>query len=604
MENSSSLRCHGKYGPRWNCFLLAIWFGLATGLMEVTLLAMKKFVFHHRIWVPMDFVWMIPFADVLVFVLVGAGLWIGGWFSPKVGQVRFVSWVYLFLLCLSARTISNQLHFYAWILFAAGFATQLSRIFSAYPKTVHTLIRRTIPAMVVTVIVLGIGVRGSAVGQEGRAYAAGVTTELKKKPNVVLIVMDTVRSKSLSVYGNARNTSPQLEVLAEDGVVFDRAYSTSPWTLPSHSTMFTGRYPHELSANWLTPLDDKHPTLAEVLADHGYQTAGFVANLSYATYETGLNRGFMHYEDYPVSWGTILHTSWLTRSMAGQAVKIIGWRPDFPYVLGEEITHRFFQWIDQSESRPFFVFINYMDAHYPYLPPYPFNKRFDSGKRRPDRGNDDGRSWAPEEHQIELDAYEGAIAYVDKEVGKLIQGLQARDLVKNTLIIITSDHGDQFGEYGLIDHANSLYSELLHIPLFMIFPEQLAAGVRVATPVSLRDLPATILDLIEFEGESPFPGTSLAPLTRTVVENSNFPSKVLAEVSKGINRPEWLPVSKGDMKAIVFEDFHYIMNGDGSEEIYSLQDNNATNFIDSPKGREAAHTLRNILMQSLGNQGK
>ena len=117
-------------------------------------------------------------------------------------------------------------------------------------------------------------------------------------PNVLLIVLDTVRADHLSLYGYRRATSPNLERLAKHGIRFEEARATAPWTLPSHASMFTGHWPHELGVHWLTPLGGNAPTLAEYLGSHGYATAGFVANDLYCSYDTGLDRGFTHYEDY------------------------------------------------------------------------------------------------------------------------------------------------------------------------------------------------------------------------------------------------------------------------------------------------------------------
>jgi len=125
-------------------------------------------------------------------------------------------------------------------------------------------------------------------------------------PNVLLIVLDTVRAKSLGLYGYGRPTTPRLERLARYGTVFKSAFSTAPWTLASHATMFTGRYPHELSTGFLSPLDTTYLTLAELFTSEGYQTAGFAANTFYASQEFGLSRGFTHYEDYRVSGRQVL----------------------------------------------------------------------------------------------------------------------------------------------------------------------------------------------------------------------------------------------------------------------------------------------------------
>src|SRR5262249_1413595 len=123
--------------------------------------------------------------------------------------------------------------------------------------------------------------------------------------NVLLIVLDTVRAQSLSLYGYSRDTTPNLRRIAARGVRFDQALSTAPWTAPSHASMFTGRWPHELSIGWSRPLDATHPTLAEFLSARGYKTAGFVANTTYCSYETGLDRGFARYDDYDVTPRTV-----------------------------------------------------------------------------------------------------------------------------------------------------------------------------------------------------------------------------------------------------------------------------------------------------------
>ena len=143
-------------------------------------------------------------------------------------------------------------------------------------------------------------------------------------PNVLLIVMDTVRADRLSLYGYHRPTSPALEALAKGGIRFDEARATAPWTLPSHASMFTGRWPHELDASWRTPLGTKFPTLAEYLGSRGYATAGFVANVEYCSSEFGLDRGFTHYEDYAFEPMTPLRLCFLG-DVALKGVSRLGW---------------------------------------------------------------------------------------------------------------------------------------------------------------------------------------------------------------------------------------------------------------------------------------
>jgi arylsulfatase A-like enzyme len=171
---------------------------------------------------------------------------------------------------------------------------------------------------------------------------------------------------------------------------------------------------------------------------------------------------------------------------------------------------------------------------------------------------------------VYLDAYESAIAYLDHQLGLLFDELRKRGLLENTLIIITSDHGELIGEHGLFTHGTSLHRPLLHVPLVISFPTRLPQGVRVEEPVGLRDLPATIAELVNFQGEPRFPGNSLARYW-TKGEASEIPATpLLSEVSKTIReRPEW-PASKGDMKSLVVNGLHYIKHSDGREELYDF----------------------------------
>ena len=226
-------------------------------------------------------------------------------------------------------------------------------------------------------------------------------------PNVLLIVLDTVRADHLSLYGYPRPTSPDAGAAgASEGIRFDEARATAPWTLPSHASLFTGRWPHELGVKWLTPWRGNVPTLAEYLGSHGYATAGFVANTLYCSYDTGLDRGFTHYEDYVLDLGRLEPVAdggrWSTSP--GMAVSRLGllmsrsldagrFRPRLESVLQLAPGHRpqgcridqprILDWLSRRPEprRPFFAFLNYFDAHSPYLPPEGAPFRFGSKPR-------------------------------------------------------------------------------------------------------------------------------------------------------------------------------------------------------------------------------
>ena len=192
--------------------------------------------------------------------------------------------------------LAPQIYESAWVIFAAGAAVLVVPLLERHRRRLR---RRSVadvprpggPGPAPGRLVIG-GERLAERREAARPLPPG------DPPNVLLITLDTVRADHLSLYGYERPTSPVLESLARSGIRFDEARATAPWTLPSHASIFTGRWPHELGVNWMTPLGADVPTLAGYLGSRGYATAGFVANTLYCSYDTGLDRGFTHFEDY------------------------------------------------------------------------------------------------------------------------------------------------------------------------------------------------------------------------------------------------------------------------------------------------------------------
>jgi len=390
------------------------------------------------------------------------------------------------------------------------------------------------------------------------------------KPNVLLIVMDTVRASNMSLYGYPRPTTPNLEGIAKQGVVFEYAISNSPWTLPSHASLFTGYLPHQLSANFYSPLDDTYPTLAETLRDQGYQTAGFVGNSEFCSREFGLSRGFDIYHDFQLIPGQlILGPSILNKIVSSVYIRnlidnhqLVGRR------YAEQINSEFLSWLSTLDGeKPFFAFLNYYDAHDPYLPPTDYLQRFSSSNFN--EKLDLRKKYTSEDAQNYMDAYDGAIAYLDQQVGDLFSSLEKMDQLQHTMVIMLSDHGEQFGEHGVMGHHNNLYYSTLHVPLIIHYPEKVPAKVRIQNNASLRDIPNTIFDLLEITPPIKFPGSSFRKeWEKGENGNNNNSAAILSEVRKGDDPPDWWPVSRGDMRSIVMDRYHYIQNGDGQEELY------------------------------------
>ena len=408
----------------------------------------------------------------------------------------------------------------ASLVLSAGLAASSVRYLSKHVSGFLSIAYLTVGPLILLLCAVGAGLRIGR-GMHETASLARLPAPPTQAPNVLLITLDTLRAADMSLYGYDRPTTPRLDALAAHGTVFDWAMPTSSWTLPSHASMFTGRWYHELSTDYEFPLDDTYPTLAEVFRDHGFATAGFVANLRYCGYGSGLNRGFIHYRDYPVSLGQIAASSKLTRTILDNFRLRYLLKNDehLNRKRASEINAEFLSWLGERPSRPFFAFLNYFDVHEPYLPPAPYDQRFGGPRKRGRHSPLHHWLWNPAighapMSQATIDeekaAYDNAIAYLDEQLGQLFDELAARQLLESTLVIVTADHGEEFGEHDLFDHGNSLYLPSVHVPLLMLYPHSIPAGGRVETLVSLRDLPATILDVAGIANRADIPGASLA----------------------------------------------------------------------------------------------
>jgi arylsulfatase A-like enzyme len=587
----------------------ALWIALLTGFAEVAILGVRKFALGQTIGLSQHVVWMAPLGYVLLFVpptLVLAVL------AARLRWLRLehVTGLLAFLAALGLASMFPRLHRLAMLVVALGTGVHAARLVASHREGFRRMISRSLVPLGALASIAAVTMFGALWLRERNALAA-VPDARPAAPNVILIILDTVRAASMSLYGYDRPTTPNLERLASRGVVFDRALSTSPWTLPAHGTMFTGRHPHELTANWETPLDGRYPTLAEVLAARGYLTAGFVANPFYGSYEHGLDRGFAHYEDYIVSVGQILNST----SLGSQ---VFAGRPGFSHNVfrrilndfeffgrkkADRLSEDFLDWLGDGRDAPYFAFLNYMDAHVPYTPPDDLAERF--GVRPPPplwhriTGN---RSTLTEEQRragsYDRNRYDAAIAEIDRALGAMFDTLEQRGALENTLVIITSDHGEHLGENGLYSHANSLYMPNLHVPLMLWHPGEVPqGGMRIREIVSLRSLPATILDLLEIGDAPEIPGQSLSSSWQGGPALSD---PVLASVRKGINMSEDIPIARGDLASIVAAEHQYIRNP-GSEELYDLSGAmaNDRNLSGGARTRELEPRLRAELMQLL-----
>ena len=572
LTHSAATRSTLQRRPTFH-LVYGLWFGLAVSLGEIGLQTYQRAV--GKAIGGTDYIWAVPLGHVPLLVAVGVIFFAIARVSP--GRLFLIAFVFVnALVALTGWLVMSikGIGLLGASLLAAGLSVHIARLATRHAYLVNRLVRRTLPwaaAAVTMLVVASIAwPRWTEHRHLGRLPAAA-----GQAPNVLVVVLDTVRAKGTSLNGYERDTTPNLVRLAARGVVFERALANAPWTLPSLASMFTGHWPHELSAAWRTPLNAARPTLAETVDRAGYQSAGFVANHSYGIAAFGLGRGFVHYD---ANRGTRI--AGLDDTVFGQILvdqlrleRYWGEHDNFGRRSAREVNSRFLQWLATRDgSRPFFAFLNYFDAHTPYMSPPAFAGKFSDDYLVGNIRGKNLESWTPDDIRRFSNAYDGAIAYIDDQLGALFHELDRRGDLDRTLVIVTADHGEHFGEQGLLTHAVSLYTPLLHVPLFVVYPGHVPAGVRVREFAELRDLGATILDLIDAPGADRFPGVSLARYWRSPAD-AVAPTPIFAETGHTFNDfPPSYPTSKGKMKSVVFRDMHYIRNyGDGREELYNLK---------------------------------
>jgi arylsulfatase A-like enzyme len=551
-------------------WLYAGWFAATASLGEIAYWTYTKEISKYRVlgW---EFMWRIPIGNLLIFGAVAIVFAIA-WRSRRDARRGLVFVCVLLLACAWLPLLIKGLYYTALLLLSAGAAAQAARLAVRYAHPLHRLIALT--AAVVWLAVVGLaGAFAYAPVRAERQALAALPPAPVAAPNIVLIVLDTVRAKSLSLYGYGRPTSPNLDRFASRGLVFTQAFSTSPWTLPSHGSMFTGRFPHELSGGFGTPIDATYPTIAEVLAARGYLTAGFVANTWYASSAFGLARGFQHYEDETTSPIRAFMNTSIGNELfkAAKIVDRFSTHENFGRKSAERVNRTFLGWLERQDGRrPFFAFLNYCDAHAPYAPPRPFAVQFRPAVPRGNVGSRALDAWSPAEVRELNDAYDSAIAYLDAQLGALFDALERRGTLRNTIVVVTGDHGEQFGEHNLVEHVSSLYTPLLHVPLVVVTPGSATAGLRTDRLVSLRAIATTILSFAGIR-DPRFPGS---PLPQPGDDGGPAAdAALLAEVERASDTyPSWYPARKGRMKSVLADGWQYIRNyGDGREELYDLR---------------------------------
>jgi len=437
------------------------------------------------------------------------------------------------------------------------------------------------------------------------------------KPNILIFLMDTQPVRNMTPYGFEKNTTPNIQKIAEEGVVYENHFVTGSWTVPSHASLFTGKYQsgHGAGVSYEF-LSRDMPTMAEVLRKAGYQTVAFSNNSWVNQDETDICRGFEEFT--------------LVRKPRGQTVNI---GPEDKLLLrteedsGSAYTVRLVQdWFEKryDKDKPFFMFINCVEPHLRVWAPQPFRGKFllegvseeealnvnqdvfaermGFVPNRPD-GHMNERDW-----EILKSLYDGETACLDHRMGLLFDYMEANDLLDDTLLIITSDHGDLLDRKGYMGHHLALYDDLIHTPLIVRYPGVVPEGKRIKHLVQICDWFPTLLDLLgiddkmvrkEMQGVSLIPTWDDEPVRDFIIAEYQKPLQTIERALRRDPNFDYRPWLRR-IKTIRTLEWKYIWYSDGNDEIFNIKSDpgERINLIEEEKSRakDMRKQLENFLL--------
>lgn len=419
----------------------------------------------------------------------------------------------------------------------------------------------------------------------------------QNRPNIIWIVMDTARRDHISLYGSPRLTTPNIDEFAKDARVFREAFSAAPWTLPSHASMFTGTFPSKHGAHFdgkrhSEPLSSANLTLAEILSGYGYETGFVAANYGYLHRFTGLSQGFgFYFDDRPIVfsllWGNLLRS--LPLEFVRDVLRING------PCLSSEINLIAFDWLRRrAGSEPLFLFINYMEPHFGGVVnlPEPYDSMFGYSSKKFKKVMADldeqkvihfQAQVTPKQKEMYNAQLDRKMYYMDYHIGKLLAYLKKMRIYENSMIILTSDHGDLFGEHHSFKHRTDLYNELIHVPLIIKYPGSSRKGVSDKLVQTLDVMPE-VLKQAGIEIPSGVQGQPLDEVTHDIISElfeqpyntiaRSFPERYLRNL-KAI-------ISPSDSAM-----FKFIYSSSGNSELFDLKNDprELNNIIASYRSR-------------------
>jgi arylsulfatase A-like enzyme len=603
--------------------LVAAGFGVLTGWLEGAGLLLFQRInwaqWGRIIHVSPQILWLSALVDLIFFSILAflVGMISLAW--RRLPAVSSVAFLLTFFAVYDWLTLTHRLNHRACLLLAFGVSTAVARWLRTHERRALEFGKRSAPWLLVSFL-LGVGaIEGVARIRESRAVRQ-LPLGSRQQPNIIVIVVDTLRADHLSCYGYGRPTSPEIDRIAERGVLFENAIAPSSWSLPSHASLLTGRYPHEHGLDNVQPPPllgwGKNslrglPTLGQALERYGYRTGAFSANRIYFTRSVGLGRGFIHFEDYFQSpadsfirtgLGREFARLYLNRSekskftLGFRRLGLDSWLDKDSEGSGEyggaygvrkradEVNRELFHWIDRAGKAPFFAFLNYLDVHYSYGGP----------RNYPKPAWDQGGT---------VDEYDAGLKYVDDSIGSLARELKRRGLADKTLVVITSDHGEALGGHGLTYHGASLYKELIWVPLVISYPQHVPAGVRIEKPVSAISIPATVMNIVGVRGSKLFSGDGLDqfwdgspppagpdPISELARTDTIVPADRAVEGKVPIATNGW-------MKAVITSRWHWIVHEKLGNQLYNwtTDPGEVNNLANTPEGKAVISRLSSEL---------
>lgn len=376
------------------------------------------------------------------------------------------------------------------------------------------------------------------------------------KLNVLLITVDTLRADHMGCYNYPLETSPFMDKMAGEGTLFTQCYAPVPITLPSHCSIMTGTYPlhHGVRDNArYQRLDESNRTLAEVLLERGFQTAAVVSAFVLDK-RFGISQGFDFYDDtLDEPYGQM--SPGVPPPQDSEARLLWERQRSRFQQRAEKTTLKALSWVAQRDPEsPFFLWVHYFDPHDPYLPPESFRTLF------PPQGKD------PVSYCIS--GYDGEIRYTDEQIQKLLEGVDQEGILAQTLVVLTSDHGEGLGDHKeqgkpIIDHGNNLYIEALRVPLLFRCPYRVPKRKAIHSRVSLLDIAPTILSFLGFTAPEVIQGRDLWPLILgegELADRDLFFETLLPEIRNMGSRQEGLQDDQ----------WKFILHGGGHTELYNI----------------------------------